>query len=226
MTLGGDGTLLRANALLGNTDTPVLGINLGRLGFLAPFRPKEAKETLTKALSNKLELTKRMRLDVTLKNNATHETFNYCALNDVVIHQASVARMLELEAYLDEDMIAVYRADGLIIATPTGSTAYNLAAGGPIITPGHKGMTITPICAHALTNRPLVVSDSQSIKVNPVDTSVEGALTFDGQITKPYNHGDTVHVTTADKPLSVFKSDQGYFDILRTKLHWGAHGRR
>ena len=136
VTLGGDGTLLRANALLEDNDTPILGINLGRLGFLAPFRPEDSKETLSQALSGKLALTKRMRLDVTLKRKQTNETFHYCALNDVVIHQASVARMLELEAYLDDDLIAVYRADGLIIATPTGSTAYNLAAGGPIITPG------------------------------------------------------------------------------------------
>jgi NAD+ kinase len=152
VVLGGDGTILGASALVADEGVPVLGINLGRLGFLAPFDPAEAQDALAQALAGKLATSERMRLSVTY-HPVDGEPVSRMGLNDAVIHQGSMARLVELEAQVDGEVVSVYRADGLIVCTPTGSTAHNLAAGGPIIMPGHEAMAITPICAHSLTIR-------------------------------------------------------------------------
>jgi NAD+ kinase len=220
VVLGGDGTMLRASDLVAAHDVPVLGINLGRLGFLTPFRRGEAKDAIAAAIAGELDIGERSRLQVTHKP-IEGEAITRCALNDAVVHQGAMARLIELEARLDGHLISSYRADGLIIATPTGSTAYNLAAGGPIIVPGQESMTITPICAHALTNRPLVVPKDSLITVQLGGESRGVILTVDGQWARSLQVGDVVEIGNAPKPLRIFESDKHYFDILREKLHWG-----
>jgi len=221
VVLGGDGTMLRAAHLVADREVPVLGIHLGRLGFLTPFRRDEALAALDDAIAGKLTTSKRSRLMVT-HTPAGGRPVQRTALNDSVIHQGAMARLIELEARLDGELITRYRADGLIIATPTGSTAYNLAAGGPIITPGQSVKIITPICAHALTNRPLVVRKESKVTVTLAGESRGVMLTVDGQWGAPFLPGDRVDIGNASKPLILFDSGKPYFDILRDKLHWGA----
>lgn len=219
VVLGGDGTMLGASALVADDGVPVLGINLGRLGFLAAFDPAEAREALAQALAGTLTTSERMRLAVTY-TSGDGESVTRMGLNDAVIHQGSMARLVELEARVDGEVVSVYRADGLIVCTPTGSTAHNLAAGGPIIMPGHEAMAITPICAHSLTSRPLVVPETSTVSVTAVDASRGILLTVDGQWARSLMPGDRVDVRAAPRPLIVFESHKRYFDILREKLHW------
>ena len=220
VVLGGDGTMLRASRLVADQGKPVLGINLGQLGFLAMFAPAEAKTALTAALADKLPRTKRMRLQVTFWRAGTEPVVRF-ALNDSVLHQGAMARLIEVNAYCDGQLIAAYRADGLIIATPTGSTAYNMAAGGPILTPGLAAMTLTPICAHALTNRPLAVAASSVIRLELGADARGVILTVDGQWAHSFLPGDRVEMTAAKRPLVMFTSQQSFFDVMRDKLHWG-----
>lgn len=224
VVLGGDGTMLRASALVGDSGIPVLGINLGRLGFLTPFDPAHARDAIVAALDGQLARTHRARLSATFVP-AEGTPITRTALNDAIIHQGAMARLVELEARLDDRLIATYRADGLIVCTPTGSTAYNLAAGGPIVVPGQNALIITPICAHALTNRPLVVQDG-TIAIALSGDSRGAMLTLDGQWAHTFAPGDRVEITQSSRPLTVFLSDDDYFDLLREKLHWGARSER
>ncbi len=220
VVLGGDGTMLRASRLVADQGKPVLGVNLGTLGFLAMFSPSEAKPALGAALAGKLARAERMRLKVTYRRHGAQPVVRY-ALNDAVLHQGAMARLVEVDAWCDGQLIASYRADGLIVATPTGSTAYNMAAGGPIVVPGHGAMTVTPICAHALTNRPLVIGAKAIVKL-ALSADVRGViLTVDGQWACSFLPGDTVEMTEAEQPLLLFASEQSFFDVMRDKLHWG-----
>ncbi len=221
VVIGGDGTILGASALVADEGVPVLGINRGRLGFLAAFDPRDAKDALQAALAGRLATSERMRLTVTYVPHEG-EPVARAALNDAVIHQGSMARLIELEARLDGEVVSIYRADGLIVCTPTGSTAYNLAAGGPIIMPGQAAMVITPICAHSLTSRPLVVPESATVSVVLTEDSRGVVLTVDGQWAHSFLPGDRVEISAAERSLIVFESEKRYFDILREKLHWDA----
>jgi NAD+ kinase len=221
VVLGGDGTMLRAARLVADHGRPVLGINLGQLGFLVGFAPEHAKQALSDALAGRLAHTKRMRLKVTLQRHGAPLVVRN-ALNDAVVHQGAMARMVEIDAFVDDEFVASYRADGLIISTPTGSTAYNMAAGGPIVLPNHAAMTLTPICAHALTNRPLVLSASNTIRLQ-LGTDVRGVLlTVDAQWGHSFLEGDVVEISAASAPLVMFASSKTFFDVMRDKLHWGA----
>jgi NAD+ kinase len=231
VALGGDGTMLRAARLVSDHGRPVLGVNLGQLGFLAGFAPAEAKVGLSAALAGKLPQTKRMRLAVTFKRAGGEAVVRY-ALNDAVLHQGAMARLVEIDAFVDDEFVASYRADGLIVATPTGSTAYNMAAGGPIVVPsGHGGlglaaMMLTPICAHALTNRPLVIGASATIRLQ-LGADVRGVLlTVDAQWGHSFLAGDVVEITAAKSPLVMYAGDKSFFDVMRDKLHWGARNDR
>jgi NAD+ kinase len=225
VVLGGDGTILRAARLVCDHHRPVLGINLGQLGFLAMFAPAEATNALVAALAGELPMVERMRLRVTFKRAGAEPVTKY-ALNDAVLHQGAMARLVDIDAYCDSSFIASYRADGLIIATPTGSTAYNMAAGGPIVVPGQDAMTLTPICAHALTNRPLVIGAKATVKLQ-LGADVRGViLTVDGQWAHSFLPGDSVELTAAAQPLSLFASTQSFFDVMRDKLHWGVRAGR
>jgi NAD+ kinase len=220
VVLGGDGTMLRAARLVADRGKPVLGINLGQLGFLAMFSPAEAKVALGAALAGKMPRAERMRLRVTFEHAGAPPVVRY-ALNDAVLHQGAMARLIDIDAYCDGQFIASYRADGLIVATPTGSTAYNMAAGGPIVVPGQAAMTLTPICAHALTNRPLVIGASATLSMRLAGDVRGVILTVDGQWASSFLPGDTVRLTAAERPLVMFVSDQSFFDVMRDKLHWG-----
>ncbi len=223
VSLGGDGTMLRASAAVADQGVPVLGINLGRLGFLTQFSPDQAQETLAQALAGNLPTDERMRLEITLRSPRQPQVVR-SAVNDVVVHQGTMARLIELDALLDDELITSYRADGLIVATPTGSTAYNLAAGGPILTPGQQAMALTPICAHSLTNRPLVVPKQATISLKLRDESRGAMLTVDGQWAHELCADEQVSIRAATRPLVLFVSSKGYFTMLREKLHWGASG--
>ena len=225
VVLGGDGTMLRAARLVADHGRPVLGINLGQLGFLVGFAPRDAKQALAAALAGTLAETRRMRLAVTFHRRGVEPVVRY-ALNDAVLHQGAMARLVEIDAFVDGEFVASYRADGLIASTPTGSTAYNMAAGGPIVLPGQEAMTLTPICAHALTNRPLVIPAASTIRLQ-LGFDVRGALiTVDSQWAHSFAHGDVAEIAAAAKPLVMFVSTQSFFDVMREKLHWGARSDR
>jgi NAD+ kinase len=220
VVLGGDGTMLRAARLVADQGKPVLGINLGQLGFLAMFSPEEARAALAAALAGKLPRAERMRLQVTFSRAGADPVVKF-ALNDAVLHQGAMARLIEVNAWCDDQWIAAYRADGLIVATPTGSTAYNMAAGGPIVVPGQAAMVLTPICAHALTNRPLVINADATIRLQLGGEARGTILTVDGQWAHSFLPGDVVEMTAAKRPLVMFVSQQSFFDVMRDKLHWG-----
>jgi NAD+ kinase len=227
VVLGGDGTMLRAASLVADQGIPILGVNLGRLGFLTAFDPADAQGAILAALDGQLEVEERARLRVTHRPRSGPAE-ERVALNDTVIHQGGLARLIDLEARLDGKLIASYRADGLIVCTPTGSTAYNLAAGGPILAPDQAAMVLTPICAHSLTARPLVVPQSGTVSVamSGVDESRTAVVTVDGQWARSFASGDRIEITATAAPLRVFMSSKDYFDILREKLHWGRRSER
>jgi NAD+ kinase len=219
VALGGDGTFLYGAGLVGDHDVPLLGLNLGSLGFLTPYATSEASAALVDAAEGRLSIEERMRLHVTLRT-AGGEIESHSALNEAVITQRNLARLMDLAASLDGDTIATYKADGLILSTPTGSTAYNLSAGGPILTPDLEAIVLTPICPHTLTNRPLVVRADQGLSVTNVSTD-HAILTVDGLWSREVAPGDVVEVRKATRPLRVFRPRSSFFSILRQKLSWG-----
>jgi NAD+ kinase len=225
VALGGDGTMLRAARLVADHGKPVLGINFGQLGFLAGFAPQDAKPAIEAALAGTLTRTERMRLAVKFMRAGGEPVMRY-ALNDAVLHQGAMARLVAVDAFADGEFIASYRADGLIVATPTGSTAYNMAAGGPIVVPGQAAMMLTPICAHSLTNRPLVIDARATIRLT-LGADVRGVLlTVDAQWAHSFQVGDVVEITAAHLPLIMFASKKSFFDVMRDKLHWGVRNEK
>jgi len=222
---GGDGTLLQAAGLVGDHGVPVLGVNLGTMGFLVPFAPSEACSALERALAGELPLEARMRLAVEIVTGRDGAVSKRAALNDAVLAQGSMARLVELVATLDGQQIAHYKADGLIISTPTGSTAYNLAAGGPILTPTQASFVLTPICPHTLTHRPLVVPATSRIGIVLGGGATSVVLTVDGQWGYTMDAADRVEIFQAPQPFRLYKSTKGYFEILREKLSWGSRAR-
>jgi NAD+ kinase len=225
VVLGGDGTMLRAARLVADAGRPVLGINLGQLGFLTGFPAKDARSSIQAALQGQFPISERTRLEVKF-TRAGAATVVRTALNDAVIHQGAMARLVELDAFLDAQFIAAYKADGLIISTATGSTAYSMAAGGPIVVPGQHAMIISPICAHALTNRPLVVPAQSQIRLALGSDARGVVLTVDGQWAHSFMPGDSVTMTAASTPLRLYQSDKSFFDIMRDKLHWGVRSEK
>jgi NAD+ kinase len=214
--LGGDGTFLYGASLVADHGVPIFGVNLGSLGFITHYGRSDAAAAIEDACLGRLAIEERMRLLVTIRS--TGETRS--AVNDAVLTQRSLARLLDLEARLDGAEIATYKADGLIVATPTGSTAYTLAAGGPVLTPDVQALVVTPICPHTLTHRPLVFRPDSRLEVrnasgNPV------TLTIDGQWGHELAADDWIEVRKAERPLRVFKSPTPFFAILRQKLSWG-----
>lgn len=218
VSLGGDGTFLHGASLVGDLSIPLLGLNLGSLGFLTPYAVSEAQCALIEAAEGRLELRERMRLEVTLRKRGHSESHG--ALNEAVITQRGIARLLDLAASLNGESIATYKADGLILSSPTGSTAYSLAAGGPILTPDLEAIVLTPICPHTLTNRPLVVRADQALSVTNVSPD-NAILTVDGLWSREVEPEDVVEVRKSNKPLKVFRPPSSFFSILRQKLSWG-----
>ena len=221
IVLGGDGTLLAAARAVGDRGIPVLPVNLGTLGFLTALTVEQLYPELEKALRGELRTGQRSMLSCKVVRDGK-EISSYEALNDVVLTKASLARMIDLETYVDSHFICRYKADGLIIATPTGSTAYSLSAGGPIIFPSVGALAITPICPHMLTNRPVIVSDTSEIQVIAGGDDESIWLTVDGQVGQPLKQKDRVICQRSTKTINLIRPPgMMYFDVLRAKLHWG-----
>jgi len=222
IVLGGDGTLLSTARCVAHADIPILGVNLGSLGFLTEVKQEEIEQALEEVdATRSYELSLRPMLHCQViregKCVATYE-----ALNEVVMNQSAVARITDFEVRVNDIFVANYKADGLIISTPTGSTAYSLAAGGPILAPDVPGFVITPVASHALTNRPLVVKDTAVIEARIVVTREQAFLTIDGQVGTPLGDNDLVRCRKSDHNVKLFKfAGRSFFDVLRTKLKWG-----
>ena len=221
VVLGGDGTLLSVARAVEQRAVPILGINLGTLGFLAEVSVDEMLDALGRTLAGEMAIEPRMRLAVRLTRDG-RELRSWLALNDAVITKGASARIVDLEARADGQLVTTYHADGLIVSTPTGSTAYSLSAGGPILLPGVPSLVLTPICPHALTQRPLVLPDSVAIEVIVHPRGGEVQLAIDGQEGAPLHDGDLVAVRRSEHPtLLVVPRQHSRFEVLRTKLRWG-----
>lgn len=217
---GGDGTLLSVARLMGNSHPLVLGVNLGSLGFLTEVTLDELYAAFEALLKGDFEVDNRMMIDTVLKREG-ERIAAYRALNDAVINKGALARIIDMEIYIDGQFVSDFRADGLIISTPTGSTAYSLSAGGPIVYPSMEAFVITAICPQTLTNRPLVVSSSSHIEV-VLSSGTDVMLTVDGQVGLPMLVGDATIVTRAESPFRLVKPrGKNYFEVLRRKLNWG-----
>ena len=221
IVLGGDGTLLAAARSAGEHPVPILPVNLGGLGFLTSVTLEELYPILEQVLEGKNRISERVLLEAeVIRGGKTIE--RHRALNDAVLNKGALARIVDLDLYVDSQFVCSYKADGLIISTPTGSTAYSLAAGGPVIYPLVEAFVITPICTHTLTNRPLVIPNTSRVEVNFRAGEESVYLTLDGQVGIELKHGDRVVITKAANKLRLVRPvKKTYFEILRSKLKWG-----
>jgi NAD+ kinase len=221
LVLGGDGTLLAAAREAAPHGTPILPINLGGLGFLTSFTLEELYPGLEETLAGCAPVSERVMLLADRTHNGKTLT-QQLVLNEAVVHKGTLARMVELELFIDDGFVCRYRADGLIVATPTGSTAYSMSADGPIVHPSVEAILITPICPHTLSDRPIVVSDTSKVEVRMDENSDSVFLTLDGQTGVPLQTGDRVCITRAAERLKlIHPPNKTYFEILRSKLKWG-----
>jgi NAD+ kinase len=221
VVLGGDGTMIATSRMMGDYDVPVLGINYGTLGYLAEFRVEEMFPALESILVGDYRIDTRVRLSVDLVEGEDI-LMHHRVLNDVVINKSALARIIELEAHMNGQLISAFRADGLIISTPTGSTAYNLSAGGPVVYPSMNALVITPICPFTLSDRPIVVPDDALVELRVRTQKEDVVLTLDGQIGRPIL---PEHRVVIRKSLTSFRivqpKSRNYFEVLREKLRWG-----
>lgn len=220
ITFGGDGTLLSVARHAPN-DVPILGVNMGTLGFLTEVRVEEFPDVLEQVLRGDFVADRRVSLDVTVKGPGRDGRV-FRVLNDATINKSALARIVEMRLSVSGLFVSSFRADGLIIATPTGSTAYNLSAGGPIVYPTMSAVVITPICPHMLANRPLVLPDDLELDIGIAESNQEIFLTLDGQEGLPITGDDHVCISKSASSVRLIRSpDKNYFDILRAKLKWG-----
>jgi NAD+ kinase len=220
IVFGGDGTLLSVARLVGDTGVPILGVNLGGLGFITEISRDEVRREIDKVFSGECSFEERIMLlaDVT---RGRKKVIQHNAFNDVVLHKSALSRMFELEISINKRYVSTFRADGLIVSTPTGSTAYSLSAGGPILYPTLESFLMTPICPHTLASRPIVLPDTFVLEAT-VKNGDNIYLTLDGQVGFPLNVHDRIQIRKADyKTKFVVLHDRDYFQILRTKLKWG-----
>ncbi len=222
VSVGGDGTLLSAARSVGERQVPIIGVNLGSLGFLTETRCEEAGQVLELALAGRAPIDERAVLSVTL-DGGRDEHRGY-ALNDVTFSKSDLARLFSLTLYVDGEWVADYRADGLILATPTGSTAYNLAAGGPVVVPGVEALVITPICPHSLSQRPIIVPGGSAVTVRLAEgqSATNVRVTLDGQTGFPLEPGAEVRIRRASHAVRLVRPPgRSFFAVLRDKLGWG-----
>jgi NAD+ kinase len=221
VVLGGDGTMLATSRLVGDAEVLVLGINYGGLGYLTDFRIEEMYTALEAILEGDFEIDRRVQLDAEHFRDGKSLSKGR-VLNDIVINKAAIARIIEIDVRLNGLFVNSFRADGLIVATPTGSTAYNLSAGGPIVYPSMNAVVLTPICPFTLTNRPIVVPDRAEIELKLPGEHKGVLLTLDGQTGIPLNSGDTVLIRKSETTFNLVQPpNRNYFDVLRNKLKWG-----
>ncbi len=220
VVLGGDGTLLAAARAVAKAGIPVLGVNLGSLGFLTEVPLADLYPTLEALDQNQCGTEARSMLACRLWREGKCVA-EYHALNDVVVNKGAIARLADFDLYINQDFVSNYKADGLIVATPTGSTAYSLAAGGPILVPSVEGLVVTPVSPHALTHRPLVVRDSVEIAIVVKAAEEHAFLSVDGQVGMPLMQGDRVICRKSEHQVHLLRMKKTFFDVLRTKLKWG-----
>jgi NAD+ kinase len=220
LVLGGDGTLLSAARALAHEDIPILAVNLGSLGFLTEVPISEMFTTLEAVDACTCPLEERSVLDATVFRDGV-ELAHHFALNDVVVNKSAISRLVDFDLLIDGYFVLHYKADGVIIATPTGSTAYSLAAGGPVLMPTVASFVVTPVCPHALTHRPLVVADQSQIELNVETGAEEAFLSIDGQVGMPLQQGDRVLCRKAEHTVKLMRVRRTFFDVLRNKLKWG-----
>jgi NAD+ kinase len=219
---GGDGTLLSVARAAAPHGVPILAVNFGGLGFLTELQPDELYEALPGILRGEGRIEERRMLRVRRRGVARRKGSEHAVLNDAVITKSALARMITLDLRVDGDEVATYTSDGLIVATPTGSTAYNLSAGGPILDPRVQAMVVTPICPHTMTYRPLVVPDTVQVEIVLKHASDTAYLTLDGQVGFPLDAGDVVTVDGGARPVRLLRvARRGYFEVLHRKLRWG-----
>ncbi|MBV9154621.1 MAG: NAD(+)/NADH kinase [Acidobacteriaceae bacterium] len=220
IVLGGDGTLLSAARVVAGRNVPLFPVNFGHLGFLTAIRIEDLYPELERALRGEHRIGRRRMVDCQLMRKG-ETVATYSALNDIVITKLELARMIDLDAHVDDHFVAAYKADGLIISTPTGSTAYSLSAGGPVIFPSVAALCITPICPHMLTNRPVIVPDTSVIQILN-HGEVGTFLTIDGQTGEPLSKGDRITCQASAKTIQLIRPPKMlFFDVLREKLKWG-----
>ena len=224
LTLGGDGTIFSLARAVGDRGTPILGIHLGELGFLAEVVLEDMFTRLDEVVAGDYNIQKRMVIKCIVNNGTEPQTFY--ALNDIVVDRGKSHRLLNCELLANDDFVAKYKADGLIVATPTGSTAYSLASGGPIVIPTFGSMVVTPICPHTLTLRPIVFPDDQILEISfPEDGEKDMALAVDGQVNEYLESTAKVVIQKAPYKINMVNfTDSNYFNTLRTKLGWGVRG--
>ncbi len=224
IVVGGDGTILNAARSLCDADVPLVGINLGRLGFLADVSPEDLTEDLGEILNGNYRAEERTLLHASVLRNG-QSVSEADALNDVVVHKWDIARMIELEVRIDGRLLNSQRSDGLIVSTPTGSTAYALSGGGPMLHPTLQAIELVPICPHSLNNRPIVISDKSDIEIKLCNGAyTQAQITCDGQVNFGLMPGDIIRISTKAKRLQfIHPSDHDYFAILRAKFNWGVH---
>jgi NAD+ kinase len=216
IALGGDGTILAAARAIGIDNVPILGVKVGGLGFLADITPDELPQALDKVKTGDYGLSQRMTLETVFDTRA------YIALNDIVIDKGASPRILDLSIRVSGQFVNMSTADGLIISTPTGSTAYTLSVGGPIVHPRMEAIILSPICPHVLANRPMIVAGDESVEVTIETAHGDVKLTLDGQINFKLQQGDTVVVSKGSRSVKLIRtSSRTYYDVLRAKLKWG-----
>jgi NAD+ kinase len=225
VVLGGDGTLLSIARFMEGRETPILGVNLGGLGFLTEATTDEAQASIARVLAGEYEVDRRITLEATVQHTqddgTTRSSEKFRALNDVVINKRPVGRMLDLEVTADRQHFCSYRADGLIVATPTGSTGYALSAGGPIVFPTLEVIVLAPICPHTLSNRPVVLPDSFQLEVRVKAPDHDATLILDGQEAALVGAADTAIIRKGQGAVALVRSPHPYFEIWRDKLRWG-----
>lgn len=222
IVLGGDGTLLSVSRHGKRKEVPILGVNLGGLGFLTETSVEELPSTLKKVLVGDYGVSRRIMLDVNVRRK-DEEIFSITVLNDAVITKDALARIIDIETYVNGEYLTMFKADGLIFSTPTGSTGYSLAAGGPLIYPSLPNIIVTPICPHTLTNRPIILPEGAEVRARLKSKEEKVILTLDGQVGFPLDYNDEIVIVKSAHVVNLVKSSsRGYFEILRTKLKWGA----
>jgi NAD+ kinase len=221
VVLGGDGTLIGAARTVGSREVPILGVNLGSLGFLTEITLDELYPAMERCLAGDFEVTERMMLLASVERNG-EQVERHRVLNDVVINKGALARIVDMETSVNGRYLTTFKADGLIVSTPTGSTGYSLSANGPILHPSLECISITPICPHTLTNRPLVVAADAQIGIRLSTTEEAVFLTLDGQVGVGLTCGDLVQIKKSDHVTRLVQSrSKDYYSVLRTKLKWG-----
>ncbi len=221
ISIGGDGTLLSAARVVGTSGIPILAVNMGSLGFITAITLEELYPVMDMLIGGKAEYDERMML-VCHVHRMGERVANYTVLNDVVINKGALAKIIDIETWVNEHYLTTFKADGLIISTPTGSTAYSLSAGGPIVFPSLECILITPICPHTLTNRPIVLSQDVVVRARLKSKETDVLLTLDGQVGFGLKEEDIIEVRRSEKPLKLVRSPfKDYFSVLRAKLKWG-----